>query len=311
MRDAFVKKITDLASLDKDLLLLTADLGFGIFDNFRKLHPNQFINIGVAEQNMISIGTGLALEGKKIFAYSIGNFGTLRCLEQIRNDAAYHNANLKVVSSGGGFTYGQLGMSHHATEDLSIMRSLPGVITIAPGNAWESEKATEALYKSSGVGYLRLEKEEGINPPDKNSNFQIGKSINYRFGNDLTIFCIGGILSEALLAGKLLAKEGIETSIFSMHTIKPIDVETVLAEAKRTKRILTVEENNIIGGLGSAISEIIATTNHKIKFSRIGINDTYTSIVGDQEYLRDYYKINSKFIYKKAIELVNQEENDF
>ena len=132
MRDAFVKKLSELAEKDSSIFFITADLGFGVFDDFAARFPSQYLNVGVAEQNMVGIATGLGLEGRKVFTYSIANFATLRCLEQIRNDAAYHEINLTVVASGGGFTYGGLGMSHHATEDISIMRSLPGVKVVAP-----------------------------------------------------------------------------------------------------------------------------------------------------------------------------------
>ena len=160
MRDAFVKKLTELAREDSDIMFLTGDLGFGVFDDFEKEFPTQYLNVGVAEQNMTGIAAGLGLEGKKVFTYSIANFSTLRCLEQIRNDAAYHEVNLTVVSSGGGFTYGALGMSHHATEDLAIMRALPDVTVLAPSPTWEAYHATKAITETSGVGYLRIEKEE-------------------------------------------------------------------------------------------------------------------------------------------------------
>ena len=166
MRDAFVNQLTELARHDSDIMFLTGDLGFGVFDNFAKEFPDQYINVGVAEQNMTGIAAGLGLEGKKVFTYSIANFATLRCLEQIRNDAAYHEVNMTVVSSGGGFTYGALGMSHHATEDIAIMRALPDVNVVAPSTAWEAYHATKALTEKKGVGYLRIEK-GGIKEPSK------------------------------------------------------------------------------------------------------------------------------------------------
>ena len=142
MRDAFIESLSKIAENDKDIFLITGDLGFGVLDNFSEKFPSQFLNVGVAEQNMTGIAVGLALSGYKVFTYSIANFTTLRCLEQIRNDACYHNANVNVVSIGGGFGYGALGMSHHATEDLSIMRSLPNIEVIAPGDDFETTEAT-------------------------------------------------------------------------------------------------------------------------------------------------------------------------
>ena len=156
MRDNFLNSLTKLAESDKEIILLTGDLGFGVFENFEKNFPGQYFNVGVAEQNMIGLATGLALEGKKVVTYSIGNFGTLRCLEQIRNDACYHDVNITIVANGGGFSYGSLGMSHHTTEDLSIMRALPNISVVAPCTEHEASEATTAMITKGGVGYLRL-----------------------------------------------------------------------------------------------------------------------------------------------------------
>ena len=156
MRDAFIETLIDLARRDQDVLLLTADLGFGVLDRFARELPRQFLNVGVAEQNMTGIAAGLALEGKTVFTYSIGNFNTLRCLEQIRNDLCYHQAKVKIVSIGGGFCYGPLGVSHHATEDLAIMRALPRMTVVAPGDVTETILATRSIYQTPGPGYLRL-----------------------------------------------------------------------------------------------------------------------------------------------------------
>ena len=160
MRDTFIEQLTKIARNDPNVLLLTGDLGFGVFENFRKEYPKQFLNVGVAEQNMSMIAAGLALKGKRVFTYSIGNFPTLRCLEQIRNDICYHDLNVTIVSIGGGFSYGALGMSHHATEDLSIMRALPNITCVAPSSLEETKDATFQLYKKKGPSYLRLDKSD-------------------------------------------------------------------------------------------------------------------------------------------------------
>jgi transketolase len=194
MRDAFLNKLTQLALKDKDIVLLTADLGFGVFEAFESKFPGQYFNVGVAEQNMTGLASGLALEGKKVITYSIGNFPTLRCLEQIRNDACYHNLNITIVASGGGFSYGSLGMSHHATEDIAILRALPAMSVVAPGTVWEAGEATEALIKSESVGYLRLDKTVA-NESDVFS-FSLGGSIRYRKGRDVTLLSTGGILKS-------------------------------------------------------------------------------------------------------------------
>lgn len=176
MRDSFLKSLTLLAKEDANVMLLTADLGFGVFESFADSFPDQYLNVGVAEQNMTGIATGLALEGKTVFTYSIGNFPTLRCLEQIRNDACYHEVNVNIVSTGGGFSYGALGMSHHTTEDLSIMRALSGVTVIAPCNGWEAEHATVQVAKQPGVSYLRIDKTSVDEDQTTDEKYKIGKA---------------------------------------------------------------------------------------------------------------------------------------
>ena len=156
MRDTFVRTLIEIAKKDKNVHLITGDLGFGVLKPYWEQLPDQFTNAGISEQNMTSVAAGMALEGKIVFTYSIGNFPTLRCLEQIRNDCAYHNANVKIVCVGGGFVYGSLGMSHHATEDLAIMRALPNIAVMAPGDLMEAQAATKAIYNHNGTCYLRL-----------------------------------------------------------------------------------------------------------------------------------------------------------
>ncbi len=304
MRDAFAKQLYELAKKDKNIFFITGDLGFGVFDKFAKDFPKQYLNVGVAEQNMIGVATGLGLEGKKVFAYSIGNFATIRCLEQIRNDAAYHNVNLTIVSSGGGFTYGSLGMSHHATEDIAIMRSIPNITVLVPSTAWETMKATKKLASVKSVCYLRIEKGGLKKPPFKNSRFEIGKSILYNNGNDITFVVAGGIIKENLEAVKKLKNEGISSRVISMHTIKPLDELAIKKAARDTGIIISIEEHNCNGGLGGAIAEVLAKSNLDCLFDMIAIDNKFSSVVGDQSYLRKIYKINSDSIYKKSIKLL-------
>lgn len=302
MRDSFIQSLITIAKEDKDLVLLTGDLGFGIFDEFESMFPGQYFNVGVAEQNLTSIASGLALEGKKVFTYSLGNFPTLRCLEQIRNDACYHDLNVNIVASGGGFSYGQLGMSHHATEDISIMRALPNVTVVVPSNPWEAAHATRELYASDGVGYLRIDKTNGI---QENSDdvFKIGKSISIQNGNDVCFVVCGGIINEVIDSSKSLEESGISSEIISMHTVKPLD-ENILAKVSgKYKLLVSVEEGNVIGGLGSAISEFCMESGHMPqKFMKIGLKDIYSSIVGDQAYLRAKYQMDSNYITKAVLE---------
>ena len=305
MRDAFVNALTTLAEKDKEIVFLTGDLGFGVFDDFESRFPNQYFNVGVAEQNMTGLAVGLSLEGKKVVTYSIANFATLRCLEQIRNDACYHETNITIVANGGGFSYGSLGMSHHATEDLSILRALPNITVIAPCTEKEASEATRALISSDGVGYLRLDKSSAEDSTIK-SSFKIGKSRRYSQGKDITFITTGGILKDVLSAALNLKKQGINTRVVGMHTIKPIDKDEIIDAALNTGGIVTIEEHNIDGGLGSAVSEVCMDNQvMPERFLRIGLNNIYSAIVGSQNHLKKQYSMDSEAIVEKTLELFN------
>ena len=304
MRDNFINALINLAKNDKDIVLLTGDLGFGVFEKFESSFPSQYFNVGVAEQNMIGLATGLALEGKKVVTYSIGNFGILRCLEQIRNDACYHETNITIIANGGGFSYGSLGMSHHTTEDLAILRALPNMSVVAPCTANEAGEAITAMIMNGGTGYLRLDK-TGAKDCFSEGPFVIGKSRRYKEGKDITLIATGSILGEANTASVELRKLGIEARVVGMHSIKPIDVDEIIDAISNTGGIVTIEEHNKDGGLGSAISEVCMDLRMiPGKFLRIGLENKYSSIVGTQQYLRSRYDMDSKAIVKKVLDLL-------
>jgi len=299
-----MRALFELANDNKDVVLITGDLGFGLFENFSDKFPSQFINIGIAEQNMIGVSTGLALEGKIVFVYSIGNFPTLRCLEQIRNDACYHNLNINIICMGAGFSYGALGMSHHATEDIAIMRSLPGTTVISPSTEDEAYFSTIELSKRNGVGYLRLDKSKVSKRKKSKSELEIGKGNILKDGSDYTIIACGGMVEEALLAADDLDKNNISCKVVSMHTIKPIDKALIQDCVKNSKGIVSLEEGNITGGLGSAILEAcLKNGEFPLKMKTLGINDEYVSIVGSQEYLRDSVGISKRFIVNTILSM--------
>src|SRR5438105_7015646 len=225
VRDAFVDSLGRAAAADRRVMVVTGDLGFGVLDRFAAQFPDQYLNVGVAEQNLTGVATGLALDGHIVFTYSIANFPTLRCLEQIRNDACYHDANVKVVAIGGGFSYGPLGMSHHATEDLAILRAVPNVTVVAPGDDWEAASATTALLKTPGTCYLRLDRSSASTSVAAEATFEIGRARTIRNGSDVTLISTGGILSEVLEAADVLAADHITCRVVSMHTVKPLDIE--------------------------------------------------------------------------------------
>ncbi|MGZ0874787.1 transketolase family protein [Priestia megaterium] len=305
MRDTFVKTLIDIAEKDKNVHLITGDLGFGVLKPYWERVPNQFTNAGIAEQNMTSFAAGMALEGKTVFTYSIGNFPTLRAIEQIRNDCAYHDANVKIICVGGGFVYGSLGMSHHATEDIAIMRALPNVTVLAPGDLVEAEHATRAIYKHPGTCYLRLGRGGEKRIHDKIENFQIGKAIKVHSGEKVALFSTGAIFDEAIEASEMLREKGIDPSLYTFPTIKPIDKETIRKCFEEYDLVVTIEEHNLIGGFASAVAEVLSEIkNAKAQMLKIGINDQYSSIVGTQKYLREIYGISSREIVRKVEEIL-------
>ncbi|MEY8326728.1 transketolase C-terminal domain-containing protein [Lachnospiraceae bacterium 54-11] len=308
MRNAAIEAVRQLARKDKNIILMSGDLGFGVLDSFRTEMPQQYFNVGICEQNMAAMAAGMALEGKKVYIYSIGNFPTLRCTEQIRNDICYHNANVTIMAVGGGFAYGSLGMSHHATEDIAVMRSLPNMKVFIPADAIE---AREIVYKSAELNapcYIRLNK--GGEPDIHQSleemiDYQIGKAFLLRRGKDVCLMATGAITAEAMKAAEGLENRAIQASVYSFPSVKPIDTEVIKVCAKRYKYIYTVEEHNIIGGFGSAVSEILAEEGAGCRLLRIGLPDVYSGIVGEQAYLRHQYHMDSQAIEEKVMETIH------
>lgn len=286
MRDAFFHALTELAEEDPRVYLIVGDLGFGCIDQFASRFPGRFINAGVAEQNMTGLATGLALAGNVVFTYSIANFPTLRCLEQIRNDACYHQANVKIVAVGGGMAYGSLGMSHYATEDLAILRALPDLAVVAPGDPVETAAATRAVARHPGACYLRIGRAGEATVHDGTPPFQIGKAIRVRDGDDLTLISTGGMLRNAVSAADRLRESGVRAAVLSMHTLKPLDAQAVLDAAVRTRCVVTVEEHSVCGGLGGAVAEVLCESGIPgVRFRRLGLPATHCTEVGSHEYL--------------------------
>lgn len=307
MRDIFVADLLNKAKIDKRINLVTGDLGFGVLTKFAEELPEQYLNAGVAEQNMLGLSAGMALDGKIVFVYSIANFPTIRALEQIRNDAAYHDANVKVVSIGGGFSYGALGMSHHATEDLAIMRAIPQIKILAPGCLWEAEHAVGALIESEGTCYLRLDKSSAGRTNRPGEVFEFGKMRRLREGNQGVIFAIGGILEVALKAADELATKGIKIRVYSVHSLCPFDLEELLLAIKECRNCFTLEEHIVGGGLGGLIAEscLEAGVLPEI-FYRFGVRGGFSSVVGSQDYLRSTFGLDAKTISKKVEDLVSK-----
>ncbi len=287
MRIAFTKTILQLAKQDRRIILLTGDLGYSVFEKYIHEVPRQYINMGIAEQNMTGVAAGMALEGKIPIIYSIIPFVTMRNFEQVRNDICYQNLNVKIVGVGAGFAYGPYGHTHHSLEDIGIMRTLPNMTIVCPADPIEAELATRAALMHKGPVYLRIGKAGEPRLYDKPPHFKIGKGIILRKGKDYCLIATSTLVARGIDVVEKLAIQGMQGRLISMHTIKPIDQQLILDSAKYTKAIFTLEEHSVIGGLGSAVSEILAEHGNAIPFRRIGVPDRFTKGMGLQEYMRE------------------------
>ena len=302
MRDAFVRALMREAAADPRLTLITGDLGFGVLKPFWETYPDQFVNAGIAEQGMTGLAAGLARTGRTVLTYSIGNFPTLRCIEQIRNDCAYHDANVKIVCVGGGFVYGSLGMSHHATEDMAVLRALPGVTVFTPGDPAEVEAVVPVMLRTPGTCYLRLGRGgEPMLHDGEVADWALPRALTLRQGTDVALLSAGGILTQTVSAARLLQKQGVSAEVVSFPCLKPIDREKLMELAGRFRHLVTVEEHSIVGGFGSAVCEVIAETGMPCRVHRIGMEDVYSCIVGTQQYLRGQYRMDDRAICERTL----------
>lgn len=285
MRIAFVQTLTEMAKRNKKIILLTGDLGFSVFEEYQKSCLHQYFNCGVAEQSMTGIAAGLAVEGKIPIIYSIVPFVTMRNFEQIRNDICYQDLNVKIVGVGAGFSYGPYGHTHHALEDVGILRTLPNLVILTPGDPVEVRLATSAMLEYNGPVYLRIGKAGEPIIHQKKPDFRIGKGIVVQDGREVTLFASSTMLARGLEVAKTLESKRISTRLVSMPTIKPLDEELILKCAQETKAIFSLEEHSIIGGLGSAIAEVLAESGSRVIFKRFGVPDRFTKVIGKQEYM--------------------------
>jgi transketolase len=291
VRTAFIESLCAVAAADARVFLVCGDLGYSVLERFAKRFPDRYLNAGVAEQNMIGVAAGLALTGHIVFVYSIVNFPVMRCLEQVRNDVAYHRLNVKVVTVGGGLVYGGHGYTHHGAEDLAAMRMLPNMTVVAPGDPIETRLAVPAVAAHDGPCYLRLGRGgepiiHAVAPV-----FALGKAIHVRDGKDLVIATTGGTLGLAVQAADALKSRGISTTVLSMPTLQPFDAPALLTAIKTTGRLLTVEEHGW-GGLGTAAAEVIASEGLAVRFRMLRMRREPVDVAGSHEYLRGLHGIS-------------------
>ena len=273
MRTAYLDSLYELAKRDKRVYALISDNGAIVYDKYRRDLSKQYLNLGISEANMLGMAAGMASCGKIPFAYTIGAFLAYRAFEFIRNDICLQKQNVKIVGTGAGEVYSALGPTHHSTEDLGGLRALPNLIIICPASPLEVKKATKAVYEHEGPVYFRLGTNREPEIYYKDYSFEIGKGVTVKNGNDVTLIGTGSILKDLLDAAERLQSEGIHARVINMHTIKPIDKNIILEAIEETGRIITVEDHNIVGGLGSAVAEVIAETGKGVSFKRLGLHD--------------------------------------
>ena len=299
-RESFGKALCELAKTHSDIVVLDADLSAATkTDIFAKEYPDKFIDCGIAECNMIGVAAGLAAAGKVPFAASFAMFATGRAYEQIRNTVAYPALNVKIAGSHAGISVGEDGATHQCLEDIALMRTIPGMIVINPSDDVEAKAAVKAAYEHVGPVYLRFGR---LAVPVINDNaeykFEIGKAITLREGTDVTIIATGLEVSESLAAAEKLAADGISAEVINMHTIKPLDEASVVAAAAKTGKIVTVEEHSVIGGLGSAVCDVVAE-KAPAKVMKIGVNDTFGESGPAVELIKKY-GLDADSIYAKV-----------
>jgi transketolase len=286
VRTAFIQTLCELAERDQRIWLLNGDLGYSVLEVFAQRFPGRYLNAGVAEQNMTGIAAGLALSGKIVFTYSIANFPVMRCLEQIRNDVCYHDLNVKIVAVGGGLAYGAAGYTHFAVEDLAVMRALPNMTVLAPGDPVETRLATRAAAAWQGPCYLRLGKAGEPVVHATEPAFEIGKAISLRTGSDVTLISTGGMLKRMSEVASALGAEGISAGVLSMPTVKPLDVNAVREAATRTRLVYVAEEHRETGGLADAVARLLAEEERGAVMMSGDLRDLgQGAVIGSQGYL--------------------------
>jgi transketolase len=288
MRNDFVQQMLVEMKRDPSIYFLTADLGFKALEPIETAFPKRFLNVGVSEQHMIGMAAGLALEGKKVVAYSIASFATMRPFEQIRDDLCYDDLDVRVIGVGGGYNYASHGVTHHTVEDLAIMRALPGMNVLAPGYSWEAREATRAIMQTRGPYYMRLGKSPGVAFEKPSFTFKIGKGFVIREGRDVVLVSTGNVLDVAVKAADLVqAKTRNPVAVISMPSVKPLDRSLIKRYAKAAKGFFTIEEHSTTGGLGDAVADVLWEADFpRARFHSFGLPpEKFSKAVGNRDHM--------------------------
>ena len=295
MAKPFAQVLLELATTDPRICGVSCDC-WGFLAPLAEKFPERAIEVGIAEQNLIGISAGLAMRGKIPFAIGMNPFVTMRCFEQIRTDLGYGARNVKVIGGyGGGIMFGGWGCTHHATEEMGLMRLIPGMTVIMPADAFETERAVRAAAEAEGPFYISLEGGAlPVDTPEEDRPFEVGRAAILREGNDATIIGVGPTVPEALRAGQVLADRGVSACVMNMHTVKPIDRGAILRAAEGTRLIATIEEHTVIGGLGGAVAEVLADSGTGTPLKRLGLQDVFACMSGSRDDLRERYGITAE-----------------
>jgi transketolase len=300
--------LTQLGEKNEKIVALTADLaGSTKIGRFEQRFPERFFNLGIAENNMFSLASGMSAAGMLPVVSTFAVFASLRSAEFVRTDICYQNRNVKIIGTHSGTSFGQAGTTHHCTEDLGVMRTFANMTVIAPADSFETAKAVVAALETEGPVYIRIGR--SFEPPlhkDLDFDFEIGRAITLHEGTDVTVIVSGRPAVNALEAAEIAARNNISMRVVNMHTVKPIDEEAIMKAVTETRRIITVEDHNVYGGLGSAVAEVIAKNGKACALRRLGLNDEY-SIVGYPDDLLNYYKLDADGILEAMQGLLKAE----
>ena len=310
MRNAFAQELARLAGEDERIVLLSGDIGNRMFDEYKGKFPNRFYNCGVAEANMMGVAAGMAMCGLRPIVYTIVPFVTTRCLEQIRVDVCYHNVPVTIVGVGGGLSYASLGATHHSCEDIAFLRVLPNMTVVCPGDSCEVRLGLRSALAQDGPLYLRIGKKGEPVVHGADPEFQLGKGIVVRDGHEVALLSTGNMLPVTVWAAEELERQGCSTSVISMHTVKPLDIELLSRVFSRFKLVVTVEEHSILGGLGGAVAEWKADQPQTTaRLLRLGTADAFLHEAGDQGHARRHFGLDADSIVRSVLSQLRRTES--
>lgn len=306
MRNAFADEVTQLAQSDSRVVLLSGDIGNRLFDRLRAASPEQFLNCGIAEQNMMGVAAGMGLSGLRPIVYTITPFTTVRCLEQIKIDVGYHNSPVVIVGTGAGLSYASLGPTHHSLEDFAIFRAIPNLQVLAPWDAKSLRVCLRMAIESSGPTYIRIGKKGETDLSGDLPVPIIGDGLSLTTGNQVCILVTGTVSSEAVLAVKTLAEGGVSAELVLMHTIKPLSESIIIHLLNRFDAFVTVEEHSKVGGFGESVLSLIARSGLKKRIEVLGTSDQFMPVVGSQDYARQYFQLDAESIVSAALRVIHK-----